>query len=246
MLREGHVHPERALAVLLLSFSPSALSEEDLQFLIADLFVHPPLLMHGSMILTRSDFFDYADTLMQAIALLRPPGAAESLLRIVKARDIPRALYRGPCSDRWALSALAAAYPEQALDHVDRYLAQSSAHSRWAGVAAAMRLPEPLARPRLFRAARDAAPLVATRARRAWEQIYEVPFDPGLGLDGAPVAGIHVELGPLAELLDGPPSDLLPSRLAILRGESDEARQAMIEVLLHEAPSRAATSGGPG
>ena len=54
------------------------------------------------------------------------------------------------------------------------------------------------------------------------------------------MAGIHVELGPLAELLDGPPSDLLPSRLAILRGESDEARQAMIEVLLHEAPSRAA------
>ncbi len=228
----------RALAVLLYSFTPCELSMADLQFLIADLFVHPPPMMRGTLALTRKGLTDYPDSLTQAIARLCPPDAVESLLRIVRAEDTPRDLYRGSCSDRWALSALAAAYPEQALGHIDSYLQRSSSHSRYHAIDAVVRLPEPLARPRLFRAAMDGAPLVADSARRAWEQLYGVPFDPGSGLSADPVAGVRMELGPLADLLQEAPSELLPSRLAILRSDSEQARQAMIEVLLREAPNQ--------
>ena len=228
----------RALAVLLHSFSPSELSEEDLQFLIDDLFIHPPPLMHGTLALSRKGLTEYPDTLTQAISRLRPPKIAESLLRIVQFDDVPRALYRGSCSDRWALSALAAAYPEQALSFIDSYLGQASSRIRYDGIAAAVLLPEPMARPRLFRAAMDGAFLVADRARRAWEQLYGTPFESGALLSDGSATSVRLELGPLADLLDAAPSERFPSRLAILRSESEQARQAMLEVLLQEAPDR--------
>ena len=145
----------RALAVLLHSFSPCELSVADLQFLIADLFEHPPPMMRGTLALTRKGLTDYPDCLTQAIARLRPPDTVDSLLRIIRAEDTPRALYRGSCGDRWALSALAAAYPERALEHIDSYLQRSSSHSRYYAIDAVVQLPEALARPRLFRAAMD-------------------------------------------------------------------------------------------
>ena len=83
-----------------------------------------------------------------------------------------------------------------------------------------------------------AAEEVRRSARRAWEQLYGVPFDPGSGLSADPVAGVRMELGSLADLLQGAPSELLPSRLAILRSDSEQARQAMLEVLLLEAPNQ--------
>ena len=230
----------RALAVLLHSFSPCELSVADLQFLIADLFEHPPPMMRGTLALTRKGLTDYPDCLTQAIARLRPPDTVDSLLRIIRAEDTPRALYRGSCGDRWALSALAAAYPERALEHIDSYLQRSSSHSRYYAIDAVVQLPEALARPRLFRAAMDGAPLVAESARRAWEQLYGVPFDTGSGLSADPIAFVRMELGPLADLIQGAPSELLPSRLAILRSDSEQARQAMLEVLLREAPNQEA------
>lgn len=228
----------RALAVLLYSFSPAELQAEDLQFLIDDLFEHPPLSLRDTLVLNRPGLGDYADTLTAAILRLRPPGVAQSLLRLLRGENVSRALYRSPCGDGWALATLAGGYPEQALQWVDRDLSSSYSLYRYRGIGAVRELPEALARPRLFRAAMDAAPLVASGARRAWEQRYGSPFEPGLELTGDLTARARLELGPLADLLESPPSEAMFSRLAILRGESEEARQAMLEVLLDEAPAQ--------
>lgn len=230
----------RALAVLLHSFSPPEVTADDLQFLVSDLFVHPPQALRNPPVLTRDGLVDYPETLTQAICWLHPPEVATALLRILRAEDVPQALYRGTCDDSWALAALAAAYPDRALPHVDSYLMQPSVLARCSGIAAATHLSEPLARPRLFRAAMDGAPIVAGTARAAWEQLYGEPFEPGIGLGHDAAREAQLELGPLADLLDGPPSALFSSRLSILRSESDAARQAILQVLLDEAPSREA------
>ena len=228
----------RALAVLLYSFSPAELQAEDLQFLVDDLFEHPPLSLRDRLVLTRPGLGDYAETLTAAILRLRPPGVAKSLLRLLRGENVSRALYRSPCGDTWALATLAAGYPEQALEWVDRDLSSSYSIYRYRGIAAVRELPEALARPRLFRAAMDAAPMVASGARRAWEHRYGSPFEPGLAPSGDLTARARLELGPLADLLESPPSESMFSRLAILRGESAEARQAILEVLLDEAPKQ--------
>lgn len=220
----------RALAVLLHSFTPPAVTHDDLHFLLEDLFVHPPPLLRRPCAVMLEHVIDYPETLARALTLVRPPRGSELLLRIVNGENTTRALHRSSCNEDWAIGALAAAYPEYALPFLDSYLRRGYCWQRYYGVLAAKRLAEPLARPRLLRAAMDGAPRVASEARKAWEELYEVP------LPAEPSDDLVLELGSLITLLTAPPSPQLRSRLSVLRSESVEIRQAMLEVLLGEAP----------
>lgn len=209
----------RALDLLLDKFQPPAVEAEDVGFLLADLFEHPPPQ-------TRALFEPlqlYAQALLRAVAALRPPGSDEVLLRMVRGEGVPRLLATGDFDRHWALRALAAAYPERALPHVDHFLG-AEAWGRYAAVRAAEKLPDELARPRLLRGAGDGAPFVAETARDLWLERFGSPCPV------EPLAGVETAL------LTGPPSERMASRLLVLRGRSVAARQAMLEVLFDEAP----------
>lgn len=208
----------RALDLLLDKFQPPAVEEEDVLFLLADLFAHPPPSRALSEPLQL-----YAQALLRAIAARRPPGGDELLLRLVRGEGVPRQLASGEFDRHWALRVLAAAYPERALPHVDHFLGAES-WARYAAVRAAEQLPDELARPRLLRGAADGAPFVAESARDLWLERFGSPCPV------EPLAGVETAL------LTGPPSERLASRLLVLRGRSAAARQAMLEVLLDEAP----------
>lgn len=218
----------RALDLLIHGFEPAAVTGEEVMFLLRDLIDHPPALHSHS----HRSLFDeprrYADCLEQAIARLRPPDGAEMLEELAFGRRVLRWRYGGDCNGGWALEVMAAAYPERAVPHIDVCLGSGSSHSRLAATEAAGRLPEALCQPRLLRAAADGAPRVAERARELWLERFTsiLPLPP---LEGFPLA-----------LLDAPPSERLPSRLQVLRSPSQEARQAMLEALLAEAPDREA------
>lgn len=217
----------RALDLLIHGFEPAAVTGEEVMFLLRDLIDHPPALHSHA----HRSLFDeprrYADCLEQAIVLLRPADGAEVLEELAFGRALSWR-YRGDCDGGWALEVMAAAYPERAVPHIDICLGSGSSHSRLAATDAAGRLPEALCRSRLLRAAADGAPRVAERARELWLERFTsiLPLPP---LEGLPLA-----------LLDAPPSERLPSRLQVLRSPSQEARQAMLEALLAEAPDREA------
>lgn len=210
----------RALDILLDKFTPPAVEADDILFLLQDLFVHPPP-SHSSELYEEMSL--YGQALERAIRSVRPPGSAELLVRIVRGKEVPRQLSRSDFDAAWALRALAAAYPEEALEHIDHALG-ADAWGRYAAVRAVGRLPDELARPRLLRAAADGASQVSECARELWLERFGSPCPK------EPLAGIELEL------LSAPPSEKMLSRLLVLRGQSPEARQAMLEVLLGEAP----------
>lgn len=219
---------ERALDLLMSCYRPPAIEAEDLIFLLSDLFVHPP----------PADAYEpweeptrFAGNLERALTAVRPDGGAELLERLARGEG-PRALKYTATDGRWALRALAAAYPERALLLVDEELRSCSAWRRTEAVAAAARLPEEMARTRLLTAAGDGAPQVAEAGREQWLARF------GTSCPTPPLFGFPVEL--LPEPPDEAATARLVGRLAALRGPSIQARQAMLEVLLKEAPDREA------
>lgn len=219
---------ERALDLLMNCYRPPAIEAGDVLFLLSDLFLHPP----------PADAYDpweeptrFAGNLERALTVVRPDGGAELLERMARGEG-PRALKFTSTDSRWALRALAAAYPERALPLVDEELRSCSAWRRTEAVAAAARLPEESARTRLVTAAGDGAPQVAEAGREQWLARF------GTSCPTSPLFGFPVELLPTP--LDEATTARLIGRLAALRGPSIEARQAMLEVLLKEAPDREA------
>lgn len=219
---------ERALDLLMSCYRPPAIEAEDVLFLLSDLFLHPP----------PADAYDpweepsrFAVNLERALTVVRPDGGAELLERLARGEG-PRALKYAATDSRWALRALAAAYPERALPLVDEELRSCSAWRRTEAVAAAARLPEELAQTRLLTAAGDGAPQVAEAGREHWLARF------GTSCPAPPLFGFPVELLPTPP--DEATTARLLGRLAALRGPSIEARQAMLEVLLKEAPDREA------
>jgi hypothetical protein len=222
-LREPHfVLRYRALDVLHRRF-PDMLQEDDLLFLLRDAVRHAPPdnLMDEDI---RQANFDFPDTLEAAVAHLRPRAALEPLVTIAEDRGVSRWRLRSCLDAAWALGVLAAAFPEQATPLIDKRLAHVQRDRRRMAVEAAGRLPDALARPRLLAAAADAVPEIADRAQALWLQRYSeiCPLDPLAGLE--------------TSLLAGPPSEQMRSRLGVLRSGPLEARAAMVEVLLGEAP----------
>ena len=202
-----------------------ALAAEDLMFLLEDAVAHPPydgLAESG---------YRYADALHRAVKRLGPPDAAAPLLRILRHDCVHIQGRRRSLDAAWALRALAARYPDQALAELDARLASATRYVRSEAVEAAAELPIDLARPRLRAAAADPRAEIADLAK----DLCSSRLGEACTVDDAAVAAAVIGLvepgaAPLA------PSERCVSRLGVLRGASDEARLAMMEFLLGEAP----------
>jgi hypothetical protein len=222
-LREPHfVLRYHALDVLDEHF-PDQIQAEDVMFLLEDTVRHaPPDRLHDEEGDRANHYLPRM--LERAVVRLRPKGGVEPLIALIDGRCATRWHLAPGLDAPWALCVLAAAYPEHALPHIDRRLAHVSRDRREMAVEALTRLPDELARPRLVLAAADGMPEIAERAQAIWLERYAeiCPRDPMAGVE--------------TSLLDGPPSETMRSRLDMLRTAPLEARAAMIEVLLGEAP----------
>jgi len=212
----------RALACLDEDF-PDAIDASDLLFLLEEAVAHAPPWIHGDEENSRAHCY-FPDLLDRVIARLRPDGAAALLGRLVEG-DCDVAFWGRPSLDaEWALGVLAATFPEEARPRIDARLRGVEAKPRKLAVAAAGRLPDALAWPRLLAGAADPVPVIAALAQSLWLERRGTlcRFDELAGVESA--------------LLSGPPSERMRSRLGVLRSGPLEARAAMAEVLLGEAP----------
>ena len=213
----------RALDLLSRRF-PDAIEAGDVLFLLEDAVAHE-LPWDDRDDETVRACCDYPFVLDDVVVRVRPAGGAESLVRIEEGRCAGESYRHGGLDCTWALSLLAAAYPEYAIPIIDELQRHLEWDRRERAGAAAARLPDEAAWPRLLKAAADAVPEIASRAQQSWlaRRTEICPLDL---LAGVP-----------ASVLGGPPSERLLSRLALLRTAQLEARAAMAEVLLAEAPS---------
>lgn len=224
LLRRPHMGiRRRALTLLSEGFSSCPVDADEVRFLLEDLLVRPPQLTIGRR---REEPILYLEAVQRVVVAIRPPDGAELLMHIANAVCNDRTLYHSRCNENWVLRTLAGAYPNHAVSLLDVALASGSWYRRLGAVEALAELPEALGRPRLLAAAADGAPEVAERARQIWLDRY-FSLCPLAPLSGFPV-----------ELLVAPPSERLAMRLLVLRSPSEEARLAMLEVLLGEAPDR--------
>jgi hypothetical protein len=213
----------RALDVLSRRF-PDAVEAGDVLVLLDDAVAHELPLRDRDDETVRA-CYDYPFVLDDVVVRVRPAGGAEALVRIEEGRCAGESYRHGGLDGTWALSLLAAAYPEDAIPILDELQRHLEWDRRERAGAAAARLPDEAAWPRLLKAAADAVPEIARRAQKSWlDRRMEIcPLEP---LAGVP-----------ASVLEGPPSERLLSRLALLRTAKLEARAAMAEVLLAEAPA---------
>ena len=212
----------RALACLDEDF-PDAIDASDVLFLLEEAIAHAPPWIAGDEENSRAHCY-FPDLLDRVIARLRPDGAAGLLARLVEG-DCDIAFWGRPSLDaEWALGVLAATFPDEALPRIDARLRGVDSKERKLAVAAAGRLPDDLAWPRLLLGAADPVPAIAALAQSLWLERRGTlcRFDDLAGVESA--------------LLSGAPSERMLSRLGVLRSGPLEARAAMAEVLLGEAP----------
>jgi hypothetical protein len=216
----------RALWILRERFEAS-IEPDDVVFLLEDAVIHPYPDEFATEQLARAHCYHPGD-LLDAITRLRPPRGEAPLRRILEGSCVHAGYRHRGLDAAWALRALAAGYPDRAAREVDRRFESADARDRVAAVEAAVHLPDAAAWPRLLRGAADGAPSVSGRARKLWLDRRGETCPAG-ELDGL-----------LVELLPARASDRLCARLTALRVGSAEARQALAEVLLGEAPDREA------
>jgi hypothetical protein len=212
----------RALELLDRHF-PDAILPADVCFLLHDMVLHALPEYHDDEELTQAES-SFLALLERALVRLRPLDALEPLVHMIQGACARRQTDPSFGDVAWALRMLAILAPEAAAPHIDRQLAQAPWLWRDMALDAVRRLPEELARPRLLLAAADGVPEIAEQAQAIWRERYgeACPFDPLSGIELA--------------LLEGPPSEQMRARLAVLRGGSFEARAAMVGQLLDEAP----------
>jgi hypothetical protein len=206
-------------------FDPPQVTPSELQRLLDDAVLHPPI---PSFLQDRETAYDtgreYEALLVRAVGRLRPLGGLEPLHRILHG-DVPHVKgYREFLGVTFALRALAAGYPDQALVPLDRGLRAASHYDRDHALDAALELPDDLLRPRLLAAAGDPAAPVSERARKLWLERFGTPCPADRDADLCTV------------LLPASRSEAFAGRLLVLRTGSEEARQAMLAALLTEAP----------
>jgi hypothetical protein len=202
---------------------PDRILPEDVIFLLDDAVIHAPPDDLRDEEMERANVY-LPRALERAVVRLKPAKAIPPLVDILEGRCASRWRLGSSLHDAWALGVLAAAFPEEALAHIDRRLCHAQRDRREIATDALERLPDELARPRLIMAAADGVPEIAERAQAIWLERYAelCPREPMAGVETA--------------LLDGPPSEQMRSRLETLRTGPLEARAAMVEVLLGEAP----------
>ncbi|MCC6553785.1 MAG: hypothetical protein IT372_12295 [Polyangiaceae bacterium] len=207
---------------VLLDRTPVGVGPDDVLWLLEDAVRHP--LPRGLGSRSFETALNYEETLIQAVTKAPPPEGFRPLEIIADGGGAHIRKERAALDAGWAMRALAAGYVERALPWIDRALASARAYRRWDAVEAAGLLPDELARPRLLEAAICPDHRSRERACELWFKRF------GAACPAGPLDGLRAELLP-----DGPAERLL-SRLTVLRGASDEARGAMLEALIAEAP----------
>jgi hypothetical protein len=217
-VRMHHVELRAMALGVLVEVVPDALTDEDVEFLVDDLLRDPPTTESRG---AADELEEYADALFDAIVLKQPAGGMWRLYAVVERGTDP---YSGVLDEAWALRALAAAYPEDALDAVDAQLDQDWPIYRLQALDAIELLPEEHAKPRLSKLARDPSPGVAERARAIWLERFAA---------ACPVGPLDALM---TELLEAPPSERLLARVIVMRGTNARARARLTDVLWREAP----------
>jgi hypothetical protein len=209
----------------LLAIEPSPLADGDVVPTLRELTLHALPDTFGALGEEDRDEDErlLAESLLAAIARVRPADAEEALLDLIDAEHDALWLDAG-----WATEALAVPFPETAAAMVDYWLSCARSSLRARALGALARLPDELAEPRLLVAASDPASSVRGEARRQWLERFA----------RACPSGPSELVG--AALLTGPPSDAFLSRLAVMQGRVRAARQSMARALLAEAPDREA------
>ncbi len=223
-IRLPHIQIRSRALHALEELTPPALDADDVIFLLED---HVDRRVSSDDDdLEAIDLIEYAESLAAAVVRLKPDGGAWPLLRI--ADPDHHHGWREALDRDWALATLAAAYPADAMGAIDELAKSWRVHERKTAVDATLALPWDDARPRLLALAADGSPEVAERARDGWldKTATRCPVEETAGL--------------MSDLLEGPPSDKMLSRLVALRSGSVEARAALVDVLLREAPDREA------
>jgi hypothetical protein len=212
-------HAVRALEEL----DPPALDADDVLFLLAD---HVDRRIEDYGALDELDLDQYAELLRAAVVRVKPEDGEWPLLEMADpAHDHG---WRDILDRDWALATLAEAYPDVAEPEIDELAQSWRVDDRRTALEAVLKLPWDRAERRLLAMAADGAPSVAQRARDVWLERTSArcPIEETAGL--------------ALELLDAPPSEAMLARLLALRNGSVEARAALAEVLLREAPDREA------
>jgi hypothetical protein len=223
-LRMPHARLRYCALFVLPQMKGPALLPEDVLWLLEDAVKHPLPRDWGTDAHQR--VHDYEQALLAAVQKAPPAEGWRPLEIIADGGGAHIGRERKGLSKGWALRALAAGYPERAAGRIDRALAATRGSRRHHAVEAIGLLPDELARPRLLAAAAHTEHEVVERAKALWFERFgaECPVEP--------LAGVAVEL--LAEA----PSERFFACLTVLRGASDEARNAMIDALLAGAPER--------
>jgi len=226
-LRQPHfVLRYRALELLNRKL-PDAIQPDDVMFLLEDAVSRVPPERTGNQQAAEASLF-MPDLLASAVERLRPAGGAEPLLHLALGQCAQTFDRLSGCTMGWALAVLAKVYPDRAVPIIDELMQHVEFDRRIRAVDAAARLPDELAWPRLRGLAADGMPEIAERAQEAWLERR----------------GETCPVGELAcidtSLLDAAPDERTLSRIALLRRAPLEARAAMVEVLLGEAPDPAA------
>lgn len=226
-LRAPHIGLRYRAFDLLERMFPESIEASDLVFLAEEAVIHPPPERCSTEEVSRAITY-FPDRLESAIVRMRIPEVAESLLKIADLRCAQRYFRIHGFDQPWAIGALAAAYPEIAVRAIDERMRHVEWDRRMLAVIGAGKLPDELAWPRLLELAADGMPAIAERAKERWLERR------GEMCPVAPLAGVE------AWLFEGEPDDRTWSRLALFRRAPLDARAAMVEVLLGEAPDPAA------
>lgn len=210
-----------ALAILV-QMKGTPLRVEDMQWLLDDAVIHP--LSRGDSSRGLERIYNYEDALTSALEKCPPPDGWKTLDTIADHRGVHIRKDRRGLSADWALTALAAAYPERAITRIDHNFACPEYTSHFRLVETIAKLPDELARPRLIRMTGSANVDAVQFAIKTWFERFgqECPVDP--------LAGIP------KEMLAAPPSERMLANLTALRSKSKEVRNAMIDVLLQDLP----------
>jgi len=218
----GEPYLRLRLAALQGLLARGGLQPDDVQALLDDLVAHPPPDYTSAL---REACHEYARALHEAVVKLKPPGGYRPLEAIAHHEC---AFVHGwrEIGESFALAALAAAYPERAVEEIDCRLESSVFWDRRCALMAANQLSDELARPRLYRGAGDPDARVHEYAREVCLKRF--------GQRARAVGQVPLELERET------PSPSLGSRLTVLRGSDQDARLGMVKALLAAAPEREA------
>ncbi len=219
------------LQALLTLVELDALSADDVQALLEDAVVRPPPRGNGRW---NEAAYHYAFELARAVRRLRPPQGYRPLCAILRHECVFVQYERYGVDDGFALDALAAVWPERALEAIDHRLQARFLGQRHDAARACGALPRHLAQARLELAVSDELPIVREAARTAWKACFckECPLQIELPIQ---VERRSDEFDAHLEALSGREPDPATIAKLVARAPEREALALLLWVLQHDA-----------